>query len=229
MVMEKKFIGKYLGKLGEIIGQNSTIKIDEFDCWLNYSRNIELIINDGESKFICSQNLSDLIRKNNLDKNTESLKRHSVYEFIDGSKYVTHLVENKIVTDNPEFDARKAELDNKVKVLTKNNELYIAESHRSDKTVYLTISESKVNDIIEDILSQVSQSDIEIKFTQEELQEAFKKLPLHSHNTSTYLKNDFRLSKQVLIFNNWKEARFSIFGNGRPALVKAICEVRYFK
>jgi hypothetical protein len=229
MVMEKKFNGKYLGKLGEIIGQNSSIKIDEFDCWLNFSRNIELIINDGESKLICSQNLSELIRNNNLDKNTETLKKHSVYEFIDGSKYVTHLVENKIVLENPEFDARKAELDYKVKVLTKNNELYLAESHRRDKTVYLTISELKVLEIIEDILLQVSQSNIDIEFTKEELVEAFKKLPLHSHNTSTYLKNDFRLSKQVLIFNNWKEARFSIFGNGRPAIVKAICDVRYFK
>jgi hypothetical protein len=59
--------------------------------------------------------------------------------------------------------------------------------------------------------------------------QAFKTLPLHSHNTSVLLKNNFYLGKQASIFNNLSEVRFTIFGNGRIALVKAICDVRYFE
>ena len=223
-----KFEGKYLGNLGQFYGINAKIEIDEIDCWLNQSRNITLIINGGEKKINCSQKLSDIIRKYNLDDNTNELKKYSVYEFVDGAKYVTHLIENKAIKDNPSFDEKKESRESRIKELTKNNEIYITEQQRRDRIVYLTITESKVNEIIEDIIKQVSESGKNIEFSREELLRAFKALP-YSHNTSSDLKGNFYLGKQASIFNNLSEARFSIFGNGRLALVKVICDVRYFK
>ncbi len=222
-----KFEGKYLGNLGQILGIDAKIEIDEIDCWLNYSRNVTLIINGGERKIPCSQSLSNIIRKYNLDSNTDELKKYSVYEFIDGAKYVTHLIENKPIKDNPYFDAKKEVRESRIKELTKNNEIFIAELYRKDKILYLTITESKVNEIIEEIIKQVSESDKNIEFSRNELLNAFKSLP-YSHNTSSYLKNNYYLGKQATIFKNLLEARFSIFGNGRLALVKVLCDARYF-
>lgn len=224
-----KFEGKYLGNLGQFIGVDAKIEIDEIDCWLNYNRNITLIINDSEKNILCSQNLSEIIRKYRLDTNTNELKKYSVYEFVDGVKYVTHLIENKAIKDNPAFDAKKEERETRINELTKNNELYITERHWKNKIVYLTISEQKVNEIIEEIIKQVSESETDVEFSREELKIAFKSLPF-SHNTSSYLKKNYYLGKQASIFRNPWEARFSIFGIGRPrpALVKVLCDVRYF-
>lgn len=224
----KKFEGKYLGNLGQFYGMDAKIEIDEIDCWLNQSRNITLIINGGEKKINCSQKLSDIIRENDLDENTDELKKYSVYEFADGARYVTHLIENKIIQNNPTFDAKKEAYEYTIKELTKNNELYITEQHRKDKILYLTISESKVNEVINEIIKQVSESGKNIEFGREELLNAFKSLPF-SHNTSSYLRDNYYLGKQASIFNNLSEARFSIFGNGRLALVRVICDVRYFE
>ena len=224
---ENKFEGRYFGNLGQLFGIDAKIEIDEIDCWLNQSRNITLIINGGEKKIKCSQKLSDIVRKYNLDDNTNELKKFSVYEFVDGAKYVTHLIENKAIKDNPIFDRKKQEHESRIKELTKNNEIYITEQQRGDRIVYLTITESKVYEIIEEIIKQVSESEKNIEFSKEELIKTFKSLT-YSHNTSSYLKNNFYLGKQASIFNNLSEARFSIFGNGRLALVKVICDVRYF-
>lgn len=225
---ENKFEGKYLGNLGQLYGLDAKIEIDEIDCWLNQSRNITLIINGGEKKINCSQKLSDIIRKYNLDDKTNELKKYSIYEFVDGAKYVTHLIENKTIKDNPIFDKKKEARESRIKELTKNNEIYITEQQRRDKIVYLTITESKVNEIIDEIIKKVSESGKNIVFSKEELLNAFKTLP-HYHNTSSYLKSNYYLGKQASIFNNLSEARFSIFGNGILALVKVICDVRYFE
>lgn len=222
-----KFEGKYLGNLGQFIGIDAKIKINEIDCWLNYSSNITLIINEGEKKIRCSQNLSEIIRELNLDSNTNELKKYSVYEFVDGSKYVTHLIENKTIIDDPTFDAKKEQQQSRINELTKNNEFYITERFRKDKILYLTISEAKVDEIIKEIIKQVSESEKNIEFSREELLKAFKSLP-YSDNTSSYLKKNYYLGKQACIFKNFLEARFSIFGNGRLALVKVICDARYF-
>ena len=223
-----KFEGKYLGNLGQFFGLDAKIEIDEIDCWLNQSRNINLIINGGEKKINCSQNLSEIIRKYHLDIKTNELKKYSVYEFTDGAKYVTHLIEKKIIQNNPIFDAKKEAYESTIKELTKNNELYITERHLKDKILYLTISESKVSEVITEIIKQVSESNINIKFSREELLKAFKSLPF-THNTSSYLKGNYYLGKQASIFKIYSEARFSIFGNGNLALVKVICDVRCFE
>jgi hypothetical protein len=226
---DNKFEGKYLGNLGQFIGQFSKIKIDEIDCWWNQSRNITLIINDGEKTINCSQKLSDIIREFNLDDNTDELKKYSVYEFADGGKYVTHLIENKAISNNPVFDLKKENFEYNIKELTKNNELYITEQNRKGRTLYLTISESRVHEVINEIIKQVSKSEKKIEFSKEELLSAFKSLP-RNHNTSSELRSNYYLGKQASIFNNLSEARFSIFGNGkRLALVKVICDMRYLE
>jgi len=185
-----KFQGKYLGNLGQFYGMDAKIEIDEIDCWLNQSRNITLIINGGEKKINCSQKLSDIIREHYLDNKTDELKKYSVYEFADGAKYVSHLIENKDLQNNPDFDTKKETFESRIKELTKNNELYITEQHRRDKIVYLTISESKVSEVITEIIKQVSESNFKIVFSREELLNSFKCLPF-SHSTSFYLKDGF--------------------------------------
>ncbi|MFC0604489.1 hypothetical protein [Winogradskyella pulchriflava] len=113
--------------------------------------------------------------------------------------------------------------------MTKNNELYITEQNRKGRALYLTISESRVHEVINEIIKQVSQSEKKIEFSKEELLSAFKSLP-RNHNTSSELRSNYYLGKQASIFNNLSEARFSIFGNGkRLALVKVICDMRYLE
>ena len=107
---ENKFKGKLLGNLGEVFGTNSTIEIDETDCWLNFSRNVTLTINGGKNYILCSNNLSDLIREKKLDENTEELKKFAVYEFEEGKKYVTYLIEN-IAHENDSFQRNRVKLD----------------------------------------------------------------------------------------------------------------------
>lgn len=225
---DNKFEGKYLGNLRQFFGIDSKIKIDEIDCWLNQSRNITLIINGGEKEINCSQKLSDIIRKFNLDDNTNELKKYSVYEFVDGAKYVTHLIENRVIENNPLLDLKNANNESRIKELTKNNEFYITEQNRRGRILCLTISQSKVNEVIEEIIKQVSESEKIIEFSKEELLLAFRSLS-KNHNTSSQLRNNYYLGKQASMFNNLSEARFSIFGNGRLALVKVICDVRYFE
>jgi hypothetical protein len=108
-----KFEGKYLGSLGQFFGIESAIKIDEIDCWLNRSRNVTLILNEGKNEIYCSQKLSDIIREFNLDEKTDELKKYSVYEFADGAKYVTHLVENISIDSekNLSFGAKKEDCE----------------------------------------------------------------------------------------------------------------------
>ncbi|MDR6846712.1 hypothetical protein [Flavobacterium granuli] len=92
--MGKIFDGIYIGNIGKIFGSESKIEIDKIDCWLNYSKNITLIIDGGEKKILCSSNLSELIRLEKLDEKTDELKKFSIYEFEDGIRYATHLIEN---------------------------------------------------------------------------------------------------------------------------------------
>lgn len=121
--MSKKFDGKYLGNIGEIFGVESRIEIDEVDCWLNYSSNITLIINDGENKILCSSNLSDIIRKDELDKKTDEIKKFSVYEFEDGIKYATHLIEQPIVKINSKVENEIGQND----LFFEINNMYVTE------------------------------------------------------------------------------------------------------
>jgi hypothetical protein len=228
MDFDKKFDGKYLGNLGQYFGFNSKIEINKIDCWLNQSRNITLIINDGENKIRCSQSLSEIIRKYKLDEKTNELKKYSVYEFVDGAKFVTHLIENNFFNKKSDsynlFELRQLQ----IKELTKNNELYVAKQTRVDGTFYLTISDSKVKEVVTEIIKQLCQSDKKIIFTKDEVYNAIKLLS-YSKNTSSKLKEGYYLGKQASIFDDFSEARFSIFGKGILALVKVNCDVRYFE
>jgi hypothetical protein len=224
----KIYEGKYIGTLAELYGNFCKIEIDEIDCWLNHNKNITLHIDNGINKIFCSEMLSNIIREHSLDAKTDELKKYSVYEFLDGGRYVTHLVENRKITDNKDFDEKKSDHEKKVKELTKNKELYITKQQRKDKIIYLTITEEKVHEIIDEIIKQVSQSGKNIFFSKEELLDAFSKLP-ESHNTTSRLKNNCYLGKQASIFRNFDEARFSIyFENGRLAEVRIKCDARYF-
>lgn len=92
---KNKFNGLFLGNIGEVYGSESKIEIEYLDCWLNINSNITLHINNGESLILCSSKLSDIIRKRRLDEDTNELKKFSVYEFEDGIKYATSLIESK--------------------------------------------------------------------------------------------------------------------------------------
>lgn len=87
------FTGKYLGSVGKLLGDDSQIEIDPIDCWLNYNKNILLLVKKSKKTLLCSEALSNIIRLNKLDENTEALKEYSVYEFEDGVIYATHLIE----------------------------------------------------------------------------------------------------------------------------------------
>jgi hypothetical protein len=109
--MKKKLDGKYLGNVGQVFGIDSKIEINEVDCWLNYNSNITLIINGGENKISCSTNLSNLIRKNRLDEQTHEIKKFSVYEFEDGMRYATHLIERpKAINDKAKKEDDQSDL-----------------------------------------------------------------------------------------------------------------------
>ena len=87
---------------------------------------------------MCSSTLSELIRKEKLDEQTEKLKIYSIYEFVDGDKYVTHLIENKPVQKDYVFENKKENQSNIIKLLTANNDLFVTEQKRREGIVYLT-------------------------------------------------------------------------------------------
>ena len=228
MLVNKKFEGKYLGNLGQHIGVESKIEINKIDCWLNQSRNITLIINNGENKIRCSQALSEIIRKYKLDEKTNELKKYSVYEFLDGAKFVTHLIEYNTFTNKNKgydiFELRQL----RIKDLTKNNELFVAKQTRVDGDLYLTIPERKLKKVVKELINQVCHSDNKISFTKEEIHNAIMKLS-YAKNTSTKLKHELTLGKQAAIFNDLSEARFFIYGNKKLASVKVVCDVWCFE
>jgi hypothetical protein len=215
--MENQFKGKCLGTLADFFGVDCKIEIEELDCWWNLSNNITLIINKNQT-INCSRNLSNKIREQHLDENTERLKSYLIYEFIDGGRYVTHLqrlthYENIEIVNN-----EKDNINVEIKVPKRKKVLTIAKRIKNGKITTIKLSNAKLDKIINDLIVDIGKSGENIEFSNEELLDAIWSLTA-LENSSKYIKRGYYLDKQAFLFKNVAEVRFSIFGMKRLALV----------